>query len=63
MVTMYSNGVTIQVYEGDVDWYKRAGYVVVEESKPAKPVTVESIAPPKPSKKSKADEVSRGPES
>ena len=34
-VKMYSNGITISVPEPDVDFYKRAGYVVVKEEKPA----------------------------
>lgn len=35
-VKMYSNGITISVPETDVDFYKRAGYVLVVEEKPAK---------------------------
>ena len=40
MVKMYSNGITIMVRKEDIDFFKRAGYVIVEdkpvEDKPAK---------------------------
>lgn len=32
MIKLTSNGVTISVTPQDIDWYKRAGYVEVEES-------------------------------
>ena len=35
MVKMYSNGITIMVRKEDIDFFKRAGYVIVED-KPAK---------------------------
>lgn len=37
LVKMYSNGITISVSETDVDFYKRAGYVVVVEKPDEKP--------------------------
>lgn len=34
-VKMYSSGITITVNEVDISFFKRAGYVVVEEEKAA----------------------------
>lgn len=60
MVTMYSNGITIQVNESDVDWYKRAGYSVVGDS-PVESVDAQKSPPLKSKKKSEA-EPARDPE-
>ena len=52
MVKMTNGGITIEVIEGEVDFYKRAGYVVgvpvapvvpVEETAPVAPETEESL--------------------
>ena len=49
MVTMFSNGITIEVPESEVYLYKRAGYVVVEKPKAEEPI--EEIKEKKPAKK------------
>jgi len=43
MVKMINGGITIEVPESDVDYYKRAGYSVVVET-PAPPASVEIVA-------------------
>lgn len=35
MVKMVNSGVTVEVYEADMDFYKRAGYTIVVEEKSA----------------------------
>jgi len=42
MVKMTNGGITIEVIEGEVDFYKRAGYVV---GVPVAPVEPEPVAP------------------
>lgn len=37
MVKMQISGITVEVPENEVDLYKRAGYVVVEDPKPVEP--------------------------
>lgn len=49
MVKMTNNGITIEVYPAEVDFYKHAGYVVVEEKKP-EPEPEESEPEPMPKK-------------
>jgi len=43
MVKMVNGGITIEVVENEVDFYKRAGYSVVEDVKPA--ASAETVAP------------------
>ena len=38
MVTMTNCGITITVYPSDVEFYKRAGYSVVDKAAPIEPV-------------------------
>ena len=46
MIKMVNGGITIEVHEGDIDFYKRAGYSVVSDKPaPVAPEKVEPVAP------------------
>lgn len=51
---MYSNGITISVLEREVDFYKRAGYVIVVDA-PAEPAEPEKPAGKAKGKKTETD--------
>jgi hypothetical protein len=48
MIKMYSNGIMIEVPEGEVSFYQRAGYSVVIAPAPVEPVDETPPAPVEP---------------